>query len=118
MGAIRYCEFSTGAFVEPIEAWDEGRLLKFAVTHNPPAMREWTFWPNVHPPHVDGFPKSDGGQFRLIPLPSGRTRLEGTTWYRHHLWPAAYWRLWSDAIIHRIHGRVLRHVKTLAESHP
>jgi hypothetical protein len=26
-GAVRYCEFSTGAFVEPIEEWDEARLL-------------------------------------------------------------------------------------------
>jgi hypothetical protein len=41
--------------------------------------------------------------------------LEGTTWYRHGLWPAEYWRWWSDAIIHRIHLRVLRHVRMLAE---
>jgi hypothetical protein len=44
-------------------------------------------------------------------LPNSRTRLEGTTWYRHSLWPAAYWRLWSDGIIHTIHVRVLRHIK-------
>jgi hypothetical protein len=31
------------------------------------------------------------------------------------MWPAGYWRLWSDAIIHRIHVRVLTHVKHLAE---
>jgi hypothetical protein len=53
----------------------------------------------------------------LIPLDAGRrTRLKGTTWYRHHLWPAAYWRLWSDQIIHRIHTRVLEHVKALSEA--
>jgi hypothetical protein len=115
-GAIRYCEFSTGAFVEPIEIWDEPRLLKFAVTQNPPPMKELTLWANVHPPHLDNFLVSSGGQFRLIPLPGGRTRLEGTTWYRHHMWPAAYWQLWSDFIIHRIHTRVLNHVKNLSES--
>jgi hypothetical protein len=116
-GATRYCEFSTGAFVEPIEAWEPGRLLKFSVSHNPPAMREWSVWPDVRTPHVDGFLVSDGGQFHLIPLDGGRrTRLEGTTWYRHHLWPAAYWRLWSDQIIHRIHIRVLTHVKQLSEA--
>jgi uncharacterized membrane protein YhaH (DUF805 family) len=116
-GATRYCEFSTGAFVEPIETWEPGRLLKFSVSHNPPAMREWSFWPDVRTPHVDGFLVSDGGQFHLVPLEGGRrTRLEGTTWYRHHLWPAAYWRLWSDQIIHRIHTRVLEHVKTLSEA--
>jgi hypothetical protein len=31
------------------------------------------------------------------------------------MWPSAYWQLWSDAIIHRIHLRVLRHIKSLAE---
>jgi hypothetical protein len=31
------------------------------------------------------------------------------------MWPAPYWRLWSDAIIHTIHARVLKHVKSLAE---
>ena len=26
VGAVRYCEFSTGAFIEPIEVWKEPRL--------------------------------------------------------------------------------------------
>jgi len=56
------------------------------------------------------------GQFRLMPLPGGRTRLEGTTWYHHNLYPAFYWRLWSDAIIHQIHTRVLKHIRSEAES--
>lgn len=116
VGAIRYCEFSTGDFVEPIEVWDEGRLLKFSVTRNPPPMREWSPYADVHPPHLDDFLVSRGGQFRLIELPNGRTRLEGTTWYRHTLWPQTYWRWWSDFIIHRIHRRVLEHVETLSES--
>jgi hypothetical protein len=50
------------------------------------------------------------------PLPGGRTRLEGTTWYHHTMWPEPYWKLWSDGIIRRIHLQVLRHVKRLAES--
>lgn len=29
---------------------------------------------------------------------------------------APYWRWWSDAIIHRIHERVLTHLRTLSES--
>jgi hypothetical protein len=40
VGAVRYCEFSTGVFVEPIQIWDEGRLLKFSVTENPAPMTE------------------------------------------------------------------------------
>ena len=113
-GSERHCVFSTGAFVEPIEVWDEPRLLKFAVTANPAPMQEWTPFASVQPPHLHGYLVSSGGQFRLTPLPGGRTRLEGTTWYRHSMWPAAYWRLWSDHIIHTIHLRVLRHIARLA----
>jgi uncharacterized membrane protein YhaH (DUF805 family) len=114
-GSIRECVFSTGSFIEPITVWDEPRLLKFDVTSNPPAMQEWSPY-SIHPPHVHDFLISHGGQFRLIPLSGGRTRLEGTTWYEHNLWPAAYWRLWSDFILHHIHRRVLEHVKRLSES--
>jgi hypothetical protein len=116
VGAERHCVFSTGAFVEPIEVWDEPRRLKFSVTSNPAPMEEWTPYSHVEPPHLHGFLVSNGGQFLLTPLPNGATRLEGTTWYRHSLWPAAYWRLWSDAIIHKIHLRVLKHIREEAET--
>lgn len=115
VGAERHCIFSTGAFVEPIQVWDEPRLLKFSVTSNPPPMQEWTPYSKIETPHLKGFLVSNGGQFLLTALPGGRTRLEGTTWYRHSLWPAGYWRLWSDEIIHEIHMRVLRHIKTTTE---
>jgi hypothetical protein len=114
-GAVRHCVFTTGPFVEPITVWEEPRLLAFGVTSQPAPMEEWTPWPSIHPPHLEGCFVSRRGQFLLEPLPDGRTRLEGTTWYTHELFPNSYWGLWSDAIIHRIHGRVLRHVKALAE---
>ncbi len=116
VGAVRYCEFSTGPFVEPIEVWDEPRRLAFRVTANPPALQELSPYGAIHPPHVRGFLVSRRGQFLLTALPGGRTRLEGTTWYQHGLYPAGYWRLWSDGIIHRIHLRVLEHVKRLSEA--
>jgi uncharacterized membrane protein YhaH (DUF805 family) len=115
VGAVRHCVFSTGPFVEPIEVWDEPRLLKFSVTSNPAPMQEWSPYHNVHPPHMHGFLVSEQGQFLLTPLPGGRTRLEGTTWYRHTMWPAGYWQLWSNQIIHAIHRRVLNHVRDLSE---
>lgn len=114
-GAVRHCVFSTGPFVEPIQVWDEPRLLKFTVTKNPPPMEEWTPYHEIHPPHLHNFLVSNGGQFRLIPLPNGGTRLEGTTWYLHHMWPAGYWQIWSDQIIHMIHLRVLNHIKKESE---
>lgn len=117
VGAIRRCVFSTGAFVEPIEVWDEPKLLKFSVTAQPPAMQEWTLYPGPRPPHLDNYLVSHGGQFKLTTLPNGHTLLEGTTWYDHKIWPVTYWQVWSDAIIHRIHLRVLKHIKQLSE-HP
>ena len=114
-GAVRNCIFSTGPFVEPIEVWDEPRLLKFSVTSNPAPLQEWTPYHEIHPPHLHGFLVSEQGQFQLTPLPGGRTLLEGTTWYHHTMWPVGYWQVWSDQIIHAIHRRVLLHVKSLAE---
>ena len=114
-GAIRYCEFSTGSFTEPIEVWDEPHLLRFSVTESPSPMREWSPYADVEPVHLHGYLISREGQFHLTELRDGRTLLEGTTWYQHGLWPAQYWRLWSDAIIHRIHLRVLRHIRDLSE---
>lgn len=115
-GAERHCVFSTGAFVEPIEIWDEPHRLKFSVTSNPAPMQEWTPYSRIVPPHLHGFLVSSGGQFLLMPLPSGGTHLEGTTWYRHGLWPAGYWRVWSDMSIHQIHMRVLGHIREAAEA--
>jgi hypothetical protein len=51
----------------------------------------------------------------MTDLPDGRTLVEGRTWYEHRMWPETYWRWWSDAIIHRIHTRVLEHVKVQSE---
>ncbi|MCB9779256.1 MAG: DUF805 domain-containing protein [Alphaproteobacteria bacterium] len=113
VGAVRHCEFSTGAFVEPITAWEPPTRLAFDVIDNPHPMDELSPW-QVEPPHLDGFLQSRRGEFQLIALPDGRTRLEGRTWYTVDMGPEWYWGAWSDAIIHRIHGRVLGHIATVA----
>ena len=56
-----------------------------------------------------------GGWWFFLPLPGGGTRLEGSTWYVLDMGPAPYWKLWGDAIVHRIHERVLAHIKELSE---
>jgi hypothetical protein len=113
-GAVRYCNFSTGSFVEPITTWDQPRLLAFTVEQQPPTMKELSFW-DIDAPHLNDYFVSKHGQFRLIALPNGRTRLEGTTWYSNDIRPAFYWELWSDYIIHKIHNRVLEHIKKVSE---
>ncbi len=115
VGAIRYCNFSTGSFVEPITAWQEPILLQFDVKEQPIPMNEWNpFW-EVRPPHLDGYFQSHKGQFKLTRMLENKTKLEGTTWYTINIQPEFYWNAWSDFIIHRIHKRVLDHIKNESE---
>jgi hypothetical protein len=79
-------------------------------------MRELSPWKTTPPHLARNYMRSRHGQFRLVALSDDRTLLEGTTWYQNYFWPQAYWREWSDAIVHRIHLRVLQHVKEQAEA--
>ncbi len=115
VGAVRYCVFSTGRFVEPIEVWDEPNFLQFSVTHSPPPMKELSIYSQIHPPHLEGFLKSRKGQFKLIEIGKNKTLVQGTTWYENKMWPETYWKFWSDYIIHKIHMRVLSHIKYSSE---
>jgi uncharacterized membrane protein YhaH (DUF805 family) len=115
-GAIRKCNFTTGAFIEPIIIWDEPNVLQFGVLDQPPPMVEWSIYKNLEITHLDGYFKSTKGQFKLTELPDGKTKLEGTTWYKHDIWPSFYWKLWSDYILHKIHLRVLLHIKRKSEN--
>jgi uncharacterized membrane protein YhaH (DUF805 family) len=114
-GAIRRCVFSTGPFVEPIEVWDEPRLLRFGVTENPAPLNELSPYGHIEPAHLHGYFVSHQGQFQLEALPNHQTRITGTTWYTNALWPEQYWHHWSDYIIHRIHMRVLDHIRNESE---
>ena len=115
VGAVRHCNFTTGSFVEPITVWDEPRLLKFTVLEQPEPMKELSFW-DIDAPHLHDYFVSKQGQFKLTALPNGNTLLEGTTWYYHNIGPRLYWQIWSDLVIHKIHERVLTHIKKKAEN--
>jgi hypothetical protein len=115
VGAVRYCVFSTGPFVEPITAWEPGRRLAFDVTSFPEPMRELSPYGRIHPPHLDGYLRSRRGEFRLIPLADGRTRLEGSSGYELDMAPAIFWEAITDSVIHSIHRRVLNHIKQESE---
>jgi uncharacterized membrane protein YhaH (DUF805 family) len=115
VGAIRHCIFSTGEFVEPITVWDAPRRLAFDVAAQPDPMRELSPYGAIHTPHLRGYFRSERGEFYLVSMSNGGTRLFGTTWYDLHYQPEQYWSLWSDYLIHRIHLRVLQHIKTQSE---
>ena len=120
VGATRYCDFTTGSFVEPVTVWEENRRLEFDIAAQAPPMRELSPYRKVNPPHLDGYFRATHGAFRLIPLPGGRTRLEGTTRYVVEMFPQSYWTIPAGLIVGTIHARVLRHIKALAEEadHP
>ncbi|RQO71443.1 hypothetical protein DBR40_16690 [Pedobacter sp. KBW01] len=114
VGAVRHCNFTTGSFVEPVTVWDKPKLLKFDVLEQPAPMKEISFW-DIDAPHLHDYFVSKRGQFKLTALPNGRTLLAGTTWYYHNIKPVFYWQLWSNYIIHKIHTRVLMHIKENSE---
>lgn len=114
IGSVRHCNFTTGSFVEPVTVWNEGKLLKFDVIEQPAPMKELSFW-NIDAPHLHDYFVSKRGQFKLTELENGKTLLEGTTWYYHNIKPSFYWQEWSNLIIHKIHNRVLTHIKKNSE---
>lgn len=115
VGAVRYCEFSTGAFVEPITTWNENELLQFSVEEQPLPMREVSPYGELDTTHLHDYFVSRKGQFKLTRLENGNTLLEGTTWYYHKIKPEFYWHFWTEQIVHTIHLRVLNHIKEQSE---
>jgi len=115
--ADRECRFSTGSFKEPILAWEPGKHFAFAVADEPLLMKETSPYGNIHVRHLQDHDfQPERADFVLVALPNGGTRLEGTTTYQNKMWPGAYWRIWTDAIVHSIHRRVFVHVKELSEA--
>lgn len=92
-------------------------FLFFAIKYNkvPPSLIELSIYDDLHLPHLEGYFISEKGQFKLTAIAQNKTLLQGTTWYRHKIWPGFYWRLWSDHTLHKIHYRVLNHIKNQTE---
>ena len=114
VGAIRFCNFNTGAFVEPITVWDEPHKLAFDVESQPPIMVETGLAGTFQTAHLT-YLKSKRGEF-ILHEDDGVTIIEGTTYYTHDIAPDRYWQIYSDAIIHQIHLRVLDHIKQISEA--
>ncbi|AZQ60768.1 hypothetical protein EI427_00640 [Flammeovirga pectinis] len=116
VGAIRYCNFTTGSFVEPITKWEKPTKLSFSVTSQPTPMHELNpFW-EIQPPHLNGYFLSKKGEFNLKSISAYKTELSGTTWYTLNIKPLFYWGIWTNYILHSIHERVLNHIKQKTEA--
>ena len=115
--AYRECVFSTGSFQEPILAWKPARHFAFSIADEPLLMKETSPYGDIHVRHLDDHDlQPERGDVYLTPLPNGDTLLEGVGTYRNKMWPGFYWRIWADAIVHRIHRRVFAQVKALSEA--
>ena len=116
VGAIRYCNFSTGSFVEPITHWEEHKRLAFDVSEQPEPMTEISPYIGIHPPHLDWAVRSERGEFLIVQQKDGTVKLLGTTWFHVKMRPECYWGWISDQMIHMIHTRVLSHIKQSVET--
>jgi hypothetical protein len=116
IGAHRSCVLSTGDMPERITRWEPGRALEFDVLQTPPAMEETNPFFQIRPPHVEGYFAVTHGRFILTPLANGRTRVEGTSWFKHNLWPQFYWAPLTRRTVKAVHERVFDHIKHLSES--
>jgi uncharacterized protein DUF805 len=117
IGAQRECQFSSGQFAEPIVGWEENRRLRFTIAAAPLLMEEWSPWGHISTRHIDEhYFRAHDAEFTLSTLGNGNTLLTGVSRYENRMWPSAYWRLWTDAIVHDIHLRVFRFVKETSEA--
>jgi hypothetical protein len=70
VGSIRYCNFSTGSFVESVDIWNEPHHLHFYVEEQPIPMKELSPY-DIHPRHLHGYFASTKREFRLEALGDG-----------------------------------------------
>ena len=115
VGATRRCVLSTGSMPEVVTVWEPPLRLEFDVIETPAAMVESNPFGEVEAPHVDGYFQAKRGRFLLRSLPGGKTEIEGTSWFLNKLWPQWYWETVTRHTVSQIHGRVLQHIKRLAE---
>jgi hypothetical protein len=115
---IRYCRLSTGDMPEAIIASEPNRRLAYRVLWTPPNMTEMNPFAEVHAAHLSGHFEVDHGEFLLIPLPGGRTKIVGTSWYHHRFAPAWYWSMWTDSVVHQVQLRMLSAIANQAAARP
>ncbi|MBC8042659.1 MAG: hypothetical protein IAF08_04360 [Rhizobacter sp.] len=104
-GAERKCIFSTGAvFDEVMTTFEPQKNLIFDIVKQPAD------------PEILGHFDLSRGQFLIQDNGDGTVTLTGNSWYRLHVVPTWYYDLWAERIVREVHLRVMKHIKTLAES--
>jgi hypothetical protein len=105
VGSERKCIFSNGAvFDEVIVESEAKRVFTFDIVRQP------------NDPEIIGHIQIQRGQFVLTENPDGSTTLTGTSWYKLNVYPVWYYDLWAEDITRKVHIRVMKHIKALAEN--
>ncbi|HZF13171.1 MAG TPA: hypothetical protein VFE33_30640 [Thermoanaerobaculia bacterium] len=115
VGAVRVCTLTTGQLHERITVWRPLHELAWVSISTPPPLQELNPFHKTDPPHLHGFYRSVSGRFELQSLGPQRTLVTRHSSYQHHLFPAAYWRIWCDYVARRGHLHVLNVLKHAAE---
>ncbi|MBW3635606.1 MAG: SRPBCC family protein [Armatimonadetes bacterium] len=103
VGGRRDCVLTGGVSIgEKIVVAEPNRKLEFVIDRQP-----------QHPEIVHHF-VLERGRIELFPDGRGGTILKGTSWYRLNVAPAAYFDLWSAAIVRQTHARVFGWMDELA----
>lgn len=116
IGAVRLGEFSTGVARERVTEWVPGRRLAIQVLTQPPAMEEMSPYRRVHAPHVQGYFETGATSFILVPLRSGRTRVDVEAHSVLRVEPVLYWEPLAQLAIRMNLSRVLEDLKGKAEA--
>ncbi|MGU3400382.1 SRPBCC family protein [Brucellaceae bacterium D45D] len=113
VGAVRELQWTRGVnFQEIVTRWEENKLLAW----------DFRFGPNSIPEAVEAHIKVDSrylklarGDYRLEPLPDGRTRLTLTTHYQIATPIDLYCDWWGKVFLNDFHGVVLRVIRDRSE---
>jgi hypothetical protein len=114
-GSVRVGEFSTGTAQERVTEWIPNRKLAFVMLNDVPALRELSFYANVHAPHVIGYFRTTDTSFELVPRQDGTTDIVERTSHTLRLDPILYWLPLARWIVQENNMRVLTHIKRQAE---
>jgi hypothetical protein len=114
-GALRRAEFSTGTFEERVTRCTPPYRLAFDVERSAKPMTELSPYGELDAPHLHGFFQPLRGELTLIGLGAHRTLVQARTVYSLEIYPIGYWRIWSEGLLHSMHGWWLDGVRTKAE---
>ncbi|MBA8840104.1 SRPBCC family protein [Ochrobactrum sp. RH2CCR150] len=113
VGAVRQLQWTRGVnFQEIVTQWEENRLLAWDFRFAPGSI------PSAVEAHIkvnSSYLQLANGDYRLEPLPDGRTRLTLTTHYRIATPIDFYCDLWGKVFLNDFHGVVLKVIRDRSE---